>query len=126
MKKNLIATIAICLVLALSSCSKKFNQFNADYFTTNPTPLEVVGNKIPETVTGNIPAKFFVKNAEVTITPVLVYGNEESTSSSITLQGEKVRGNNQVVSYDRGGAVTIPVMFNYKPEMMKSTLFLAF
>lgn len=49
--------------LVLTGCSKKLNQFQADYFTVNPNPLEVVGEKVPATVTAKIPAKFFVKNA---------------------------------------------------------------
>ena len=40
----------------LSGCSKKLNQFPADYFTVNPNPLEVVGDRVPATVTANIPA----------------------------------------------------------------------
>ena len=45
--------------LLLTGCNKKMNQFAADYFTTNPNPLEVVGTHVPATVTGNVPAKFF-------------------------------------------------------------------
>ena len=55
----------------------------ADYFSTNPNPLEVVANRIPAVVTGNIPAKFFVKNATLTVTPVLVYNGTETPYSSI-------------------------------------------
>ncbi len=55
--------------IVLTGCSKKMNQFAADYFSTNPNPLEVVGQNVPATVTGNIPPKFFVKNATVTVTP---------------------------------------------------------
>ena len=57
------------LALSLSSCGKKLGQFSADYFTVNPNPLEVVGEKVPARVSATIPAKFFVKNAEVTVTP---------------------------------------------------------
>ncbi|MDE6176979.1 MAG: tetratricopeptide repeat protein [Paramuribaculum sp.] len=117
----------LCGALVLTTgCSKKLNQFSSDYFTTNPNPLEVVGQKVPATVTGNVPAKFFVKNAEVTVTPVLVYDGKEATSPSYTFQGEKVRGNNPVVSYDNGGYVTIPVSYDYVPEMIKSELYLNF
>ncbi len=110
----------------LTGCSKKMNQFSADYFTVNPNPLEVVGERVPATVTANIPAKFFLKNAEVTVTPYLVFDGQEVASQSYSFQGEKVRGNAPVVSYDRGSSVTIPVMYNYQPEMIKSELALAF
>ncbi|WP_303430375.1 tetratricopeptide repeat protein, partial [uncultured Muribaculum sp.] len=102
------------------------NQFRADYFSVNPNPLEVVGEKVPATVTGKIPGKFFVKNAEVTVTPYLEFNGTEIASTPYTFQGEKVRGNNPVISYDGGGTVTIPVSYNYNPEMIKSNLSLAF
>lgn len=53
----------------LVGCSKKLGQFSPDYFSVNPNPLEVVGQRVPGVVTGHIPPKFFVKNAEVTVTP---------------------------------------------------------
>lgn len=127
MKKNINFSLTAALgLLVLAGCNSKMNQFQADYFSTNPNPLELVGENVPATVSGNIPAKFFKKNAEVTVTPVLVYGGTEQTSTPITYQGEKVRGNNTVVSYDNGGTMTIPVNYAYQPEMMKSELFLSF
>ena len=121
-------TFAILLggSLVFTSCGKKLGEMSSDYFTVNPSPLEVVGDKVPATVTGQIPAKFFVKNAEVTITPYLVYADKETASAPYTVQGEKVRGNNQVISYDNGGTVTVPVMYAYTPEMDKSNLWLGF
>ena len=112
--------------LVFTGCGKKMNQFRADYFSVNPNPLEVVGEKVPATVTGKIPGKFFVKNAEVTVTPYLEFNGTEIASTPYTFQGEKVRGNNPVISYDGGGTVTIPVSYNYNPEMIKSNLSLAF
>ncbi|MDE5844163.1 MAG: hypothetical protein K2H44_02095 [Muribaculaceae bacterium] len=121
-----IITIASCSTILLTGCSKKLNQFSADYFTVNPNPLEVVGDRVPATVTANIPAKFFVKNAEVTVTPYLVFDGQEVASQSYSFQGEKVRGNAPVISYENGQTVTIPVMYNYQPEMIQSQLALAF
>jgi len=110
----------------LTGCSKKMNPFVADNFTVNPNPLEVVGEKVPATVTARVPAKFFKKNATVTVTPYLVYTGGEAASQAYTFQGEKVRGNAPVISYENGGTATIPVSFNYIPEMIKSELYLAF
>ena len=81
---------------------------------------------MPATVTGHVPAKFFQKNASVTVTPVLVYGSGEEMASPMTFQGEKMRGNNPVISYDNGGTVTIPVNYLYQPSMQRSELYLAF
>ena len=114
------------LALALTGCNKKLNNFQADYFTVNPNPLEVVGQRVPATITAHIPAKFFVKNAEVTVTPYLVYEGGEAAAQSYKFQGEKVRGNATVVAYDHGTTLTIPAVYNYQPEMLQSELELGF
>lgn len=124
--KPIIPVAITATALLLTGCNKKMNQFAADYFSTNPNPLEVVGTHVPATVSGRVPQKFFVKNAVVTVTPVLVYGASSQNAMPVTFQGEKVRGNNQVIPYDRGGSVTIPVNFLYEPAMQSSELYLDF
>lgn len=126
MSKSICYPLMMAGVVLLSSCNGKMNPFKSDYFTTNPNPLEVVGEQIPATVSGNVPAKFFKKNASVTITPVLVYNGQETNGAPITYQGEKVRGNNPVVSYENGGQLTVPVNYAYQSDMLKSELYLAF
>lgn len=113
-------------LLASTSCSKKLGQFSSDNFTVNPNPLELVGEKVPATITANIPPKFFVKNASVTVTPYLVFDGREEASQSYSFQGQDVRGNSPVVYYERGGTVTIPVNYKWNPSMIKSELELAF
>ncbi len=126
MKSKACYVIALGAAITLTSCGKKLGQFSADYFTVNPNPLEVVGENVPAQITARVPAKFFVKNAEVTVTPYLVYNGTEKASQSYAFQGEKVRGNAPVVSYDYGGTFAIPANFAYVPEMNKSELELAF
>lgn len=126
MKKILCYSLALSGLIALSGCNDKMQQFKPEYFSTNPNPLEVVGQDVPAVVTANIPAKFFKKNASVTITPVLVYAGQETTSTPMMLQGEKVRGNAPVVNFNQGGAVAIPVNYAYNPLMLNSELFLNF
>lgn len=121
-----IAMLSGAALLMLSGCGKKLSPFQADYFSVNPNPLEVVGDCVPATVSARIPAKFFQKNAQVTVTPYLCFDGGEVAAQPYAFQGEKVRGNAPVISYDNGGSVTIPVMYNYSPEMLQSTLQLAF
>lgn len=126
MNSKLFITLTLGGVLMLSSCSKKLGQLSSDNFNVNPSPLEAVGEKVPATVSGQIPPKYFVKNAELTITPYLVYGDKEAAATPCTVQGEKVRNNNQVISYENGGNITIPVEYLYTADMMHSNLWLAF
>lgn len=119
--------MSLCATLLLGTgCSKQLTQLSSDNFNVNPSPLEVEGSQVPATITGQIPAKYFQKNAEVTITPYLVYGDKEKAGNALVLQGEKVRGNHQVVPYETGATVALPVSYEYEPEMMKSNLWLDF
>ncbi len=118
---------ALCLVaLGISGCSKKVGQFKSDFFTVNPTPLEVQGEAVPATITGRIPAKFMVKNAKVEVTPVLVYASGETQSIPYLLQGEDARANGTVVSFLNGGTVAIPFNVAYNDAMERSDLYLDF
>lgn len=126
MNSKFSLVIAIAAGLALTGCSKKLGQMKADYFTVNPNPLEVVGEKVPASVSARIPAKYFVKNAILTVTPYLTYAGGEAQSTPLTLQGENVRANNQTISYENGGTITMPVSFLYQPEMATSKLELGF
>lgn len=126
MNRKILYISAAVAMVALGSCSKKLGQFQANYFSTDPTPLETVGERVPATVTGSIPAKFMVKNAKVTATPVLVYQGGETAGAATVIQGENVRANGQVVSFDDGGMVRIPFDAIYEPAMAKSDLYLDF
>ncbi len=123
--KVLYLALGVAL-LGTSSCSKKLGEFQSNYFNTTPTPLETVGQNVPATITGNIPAKFMVKNAKVTATPVLEFAGGTVQGTPVTIQGENVRANGQVVSYNNGGTVQIPFNTEYKPEMAESNLYLDF
>lgn len=135
MKKGLFIVAGAASILLLGSCSKKLGQFQSDYFATVPTPLETVGEQVPATITGRIPAKFMVKNAKVTATPVLQWQTgkdakgeiyQEAKANPTVFQGVDVRANGQVVDYVNGGTVTIPFSIAYEPAMAKSNLYLDF
>ena len=123
--KVLYLALGVAL-MGTTSCSKKLGEFQSNYFNTTPTPLETVGQNVPATITGNLPAKFMVKNAKVTATPVLEFAGGSVQGTPVTIQGENVRANGQVVSYDNGGTVQIPFNTEYKPEMAESNLYLDF
>ena len=125
MIKKLYLSLVALLVLAFSSCSK-MGELSADYFTTNPEVLEAVGGKVPVTITGKFPEKYFKKNATVEVTPVLRWNGGEAKGQPAKFQGEKVQGNDQSISYKAGGTYTMKASFDYVPEMAKSELYLDF
>ena len=111
-------------ILMLASC--KNMEMSKDYFTVNPEVLEAVGGEVPYTVTGTFPAKFFPKNVVCTAIPELRWEGGSVKGAPVTLQGEKVQGNNKVVSYKNGGTFTYNGNFKYQPEMAKSELYVTF
>ncbi len=113
-------------IVVLSSCSNKLKPLAEEYIKAEPQPLEAIGGKVPVTINATFPAKWFNKKATVTVTPVLRYAGGEAWGTSYTYQGEKVKGNNQVIPQKEGANVTMKSAFTYKPEMRKSELYLTF
>ena len=127
MTKKLYLPLLMAMVVALfSSCSKKMGELSADYFTVTPQVLEAVGGKVPATINGKFPEKYFNKKAVVEVTPVLKWNGGEAKGQPATFQGEKVEGNDQTISYKMGGSYTMKTSFDYVPEMAKSELYLEF
>ncbi|MGN0053380.1 MAG: tetratricopeptide repeat protein [Bacteroides sp.] len=125
-KKIYLPLFMACIVALLTSCSSKMGELSSDYFTVTPQVLEAVGGKVPATINGKFPEKYFKKNAVVTVTPVLKWDGGEAKGQSATFQGEKVEGNDQTISYKMGGNYTMKTVFDYVPEMAKSELYLQF
>ena len=127
MTKKLYLPLLMAMIVALfSSCSKKMGPLSADYFTVTPQVLEAVGGKVPATINGKFPEKYFNKKAVVEVTPVLRWNGGEAKGQPATFQGEKVEGNDQSISYKMGGSYTMKTSFDYVPEMAKSELYLEF
>ncbi|MBR5935152.1 MAG: tetratricopeptide repeat protein [Bacteroidaceae bacterium] len=111
-------------ILMLASC--KNMQMSSEYYTVTPNPLQAKGGEVAYTVTGTFPAKFFPKKVVCTAIPELRWEGGSVKGEPITLQGEKVQGNNKVVSYKEGGTFTYNGNFKYQPEMAESELYVTF
>ena len=64
------------------------------------------------------------------VTPQLRFqtpqGEKVLNGTTAAFQGEKVLGNNQVISYQLGGRYTMKSTFDYQPEMQNSRLYMTF
>ena len=126
MFKKLSFLFACAAIAVLSSCSSKMGVMKSEYFTVTPQVLEVVGTQVPATVEGKFPAKVFNKKSVLTVTPVLKYEGGEALAEPVVFQGEKVRGNDRVISYDNGGSFKTKMSFDYVPAMEDAELYLRF
>ncbi len=129
MKKTLVFALSAAAVV-LTSCSGKLGALSADNFTVTPNPLESQAGQVAATINGVFPENYMKKKAVVTVTPELRFqtanGLQAVKGQPATFQGEKVRGNDQTISYRVGGRYAMKSAFNYVPDMEKSELFLTF
>ena len=126
MQKNNLLLLSAATMLFMTSCSK-LGPLSADNFTVIPNPLEANAGDVPATINGTFPEKYMKKKAVVTVTPELRYADGQvAKGQSATFQGEKVKGNDQTVSYKVGGRYTMKSNFKYVPEMQQSEMYLTF
>ena len=125
-KLHLSFVMLVLISFLGTSCSSKLTPLSDNLFSATPSPMEVVGTKVPVTVNGKFPEKWFNKNAVVVVTPVIKYQGKEVSGTSQTYQGENVAGNGIVISQKNGGNFSIKSVFDYVPEMQKSELYLRF
>jgi tetratricopeptide (TPR) repeat protein len=128
MKKTMIFLVGALLLL--TACGGGLKSLSADNFKVVPNPLEVEGGKVQVTINGMFPEEYMNRKAVVTVIPELRYMKDGVQKTlmgqSATFQGEKVMGNDQVISYLLGGHYTMKTAFPYVPAMQKSDLFLTF
>ena len=126
MIKNVITTavLSVAVLAITSSCSSKLRPLTADQVKAEPHPLEVVGGKVPVTVHLTFPAKWFPKDATLTVVPIIRYQGGEKWGTGTTFQGEKVYGNDRIVHYANGSNATVQFSIPYIPAMAKSELYL--
>ncbi|MDR0505529.1 MAG: hypothetical protein LBH32_01750 [Dysgonamonadaceae bacterium] len=128
MTKKFLPTLLLTIgtVVFLTACSSSLKPLAADYIKAEPQPLELIGGKVPVTINATFPAEWFVKNATLTVTPVLRYEGGEAEGTAYVFQGEKVSGNGQVIPQKTGANVVMKSSFNYVPAMQNSQLYLTF
>lgn len=125
-KHLVLGALFSTLVVLVSSCAGKLKPLDARQVVVDPQPLVLQGGRVPVTITITFPAKWFNKNAEVRVTPVLKYARSEAWGTTYNFQGEKLRGNATTIAYSTPTTVTVYSDFKYKPEMAESDLVLLF
>jgi Flp pilus assembly protein TadD len=123
---NLKPFVLLLLVAVLfSGCAglqKMKKNANQIQFKVTPEVLETHAGEVDLSIDGRFPAKYFNKKATLTATPVLVYEGGETELSPVTLQGEKVQGNNRVISLNAGGTFSYKDGVEFNEDMRSSEL----
>ena len=119
-----LALIALATVL-LSSCAslqKMKKNANLINFKTTPEVLEANAGKVDVAIDGKFPAKYFAKKVTLVATPVLKYEGGEKAFEPVTVQGEKVKANNKVITLKGGGSFSYKDAVPYAEAMRLSNL----
>jgi Flp pilus assembly protein TadD len=119
-----IAFIALSAIL-LSSCAsleKMKKDANLIKFKVTPEILETHAGKVNVAIDGRFPTKYFLKKATLVATPVLKYEGGEKALEPVTVQGEKVKANNKIISLTNGGSFVTKDEFAYAESMRLSNL----
>ncbi|MBK8806908.1 MAG: tetratricopeptide repeat protein [Bacteroidales bacterium] len=91
-------------------------------YSVKPSPLEMRGDSVEVTITGQYPAKFFNKKAVMDVTPVLKWEGGEQAFSTQKLQGEAVEANATIIAFETGGSFTYTAKIGYQDAMDISQL----
>ncbi len=91
-------------------------------YEVTPKALEMHGDSVEVTVKVSFPTKYFQKKAILEMTPVLTFEGGEKVFKSLTLQGESVQDNNQVVSFTSGGTFSVTSKISFEDAMRSSDL----
>jgi tetratricopeptide (TPR) repeat protein len=119
-----ILILAAAVMTGCSGLNKMKKNSNLVKYEVTPKVLETHAGVVTVTVKGTYPAKYFDKKTTVTATPVLTYTGGETPFDKVqVLQGEKVAGNNKVVT-TTGGDFTYTGTIPYKDAMKMSQLVL--
>ena len=119
------AVLVIMAILILPCCAglKKMQTNAGDIrFKASPEIMETHAGNVEISFNGHFPQLYFDKKATLTATPVIRYAGGETPLKPVLLQGEKVLGNNRIITYDAGGNFTYQEKFAYKESMRSSDL----
>ena len=117
-----IILLAAVLFSSCSSLQKMKKNANLINFKTTPEVLETHAGKVDVAIDGKFPAKYFAKKVTMVATPVLKYDGGEKTFEPVTLQGEKVKANNKVITFTGGGSFAYKDAVTYAEAMRLSNL----
>ena len=127
MKNRILQSLVIILiaVIGLAGCNglgKMVKNAGQVTYKVSPNPLELVGDTITVSISGKFPPKFFVKKANLVVTPTLSYQGGEKTLKSVTYVGESAVEKGIKIGFDAGGSFNYTDRIAFMPEMKVAEL----
>lgn len=111
-------TLVLSATALLASCKLKLDQIK---YTVTPNPLELHGDSIEVTVSGEYPKKTMPKKFTAEVTPVLEYNGGSKDLKTLYLKGEKSDAKGETVKH-AGGTFKYKDKIAYVPGMEEAYL----
>ena len=108
----------LALIVAAGTMATSCDLMKDLTYEVTPKTLEMHGDSVRISVDVEFPVKGIKKKVSAEITPML----GTSALKTISVQGEKVTGNGNVIQYKPGGKVTYTDIVAYKPEFEETQL----
>ena len=117
MRKLVALSLVLAVVMLMGGCGlgKMIKKYPEVTVTLDNPDLENKGGEVAYTIKGTIPPKYMKKKATMTFTPSLYVDGEKVTPpfTTITLKGEKAKGEGITIPYKTGGTFTKSGTFKF-------------
>lgn len=117
MRKLVAMSFVLATALLMGGCGlgKMVKKYPEVTVTLDNPDLENKGGEVAYTIKGTIPPKYMNKKATMTFTPSLSVDGEKVTPpfTTITLKGEKAKGEGVTIPYKTGGTFTKTGTFKF-------------
>lgn len=120
--RQIFYSVVFVTAAIVSGCGVKTNMLNNNY-TVTPNPLELKGDSIEITISGNVPAKSINPKANLQFQPYLSTPKGDVPLKAITIGGEKATGTDITINSKTGGKVTYTEKIAYNPDLERTTLY---
>jgi tetratricopeptide (TPR) repeat protein len=120
--RQIFYSVTLITATVLSGCSVKTNMLNNNY-TVTPNPLEVKGDSIAISISGNVPAKSINPKANIRFQPYLSTPKGEVPLKAITIGGEKATGTDVTINSKTGGKINYNEKIAYTDDLKRATLY---
>ena len=117
MRKLVALSLVLAAAMLMGGCGlgKMVKKYPEVTVTLDNPDLENKGGEVAYTIKGTIPPKYMKKKATMTFTPSLYVDGEKVTPpfATITLKGEKAKGDGITIPYKTGGSFTKSGTFKF-------------
>jgi hypothetical protein len=123
-KQNYLLFLVAVAMAGCNGLGKMAKNANLVKYEVTPNPLVLQGDSVALSVKGTYPAKYFAKKVALTVTPVLKTANGDKPFTSLTTEGENLKGAGTTINMKTGGNFTYNSKIAYTPDMRASDVML--